>query len=206
MDMIPVSGKLPTTKQLKSTLAKYRAAAPTLGSGEQFLRLTRGGLWVFGADSVPAGDGRWIVHPMSFQHGYISWSDDDGPARVLGEIMVPFTEGVPPKIELEETGQPWADQVGFHIAGIEEKATLVYKTTSLGGKRAHQGIIDAILARMDEDSVKIAPIVRLKSESYRHKKWGEIFTPIFEIVGWADPKDAEAPEEKKPARRKRRAA
>jgi hypothetical protein len=205
MEMIPVSNKLPTTKQLKQQLQDYRDTAPALGDATPYLRLTRQGDWVYGPDGVPAGQGRFIIHPASFQHGYISWSDDDGPARVLGEVMVPFSEPDPGRDALPETGTSWDEQIAFMIAGVDSKVTLLYKTTSLGGRRANQRIIEAILSRDDSDS-NTAPVVKLEVDSYRHKKYGEIFVPIFDIVGWADPTKLgveDEPKKKAAPRRKR---
>jgi hypothetical protein len=52
-------------------------------------------------------------------------------------------------------------------------------------------------------------IVRLKKDSYQHKSYGKIYTPVFEIVEWMS-MDGEAPEapeaaEEAPARRRRAA-
>jgi hypothetical protein len=38
------------------------------------------------------------------------------------------------------------------------------------------------------------PLVALKKEHYQHKSYGRIFTPIFEVTGWASLDSAEAPE------------
>ena len=105
--------------------------------------------------------------------------------------MVPFTAPPVDRAILPQTGAEWSEQVGFSLAcvdGPDTGVTVTYTTTSVGGKRAHTGVVDAILARWDEvDDGAIAPVVQLKADSYRHKKYGIVATPIFELVGWARP-------------------
>ena len=55
------------------------------------------------------------------------------------------------------------------------------------------------------------PVVRLKKEHYMHKKYGRIFTPVFEVVRWtglegteADGPEPDAPEPEEAPRRRRR--
>jgi hypothetical protein len=55
-------------------------------------------------------------------------------------------------------------------------------------------------------------VVRLKKEHYQHKKYGRIYTPVFEVVRWTglegaeagDPEPDDAPEPEEAPRRRRR--
>jgi hypothetical protein len=109
--------------------------------------------------------------------------------------------------------------VGFSLkcvngedAGLEVR----YTVTSVGGKRAVQGLAAAIAAQVETNPDLPVPVVRLKKEHYQHKEYGRIFTPIFEIVGWvnldgkatsgeAAAAEAPAADEAAPGRRRRRA-
>ena len=111
----------------------------------------------------------------------------------------------------------WETQVGFSLkcvngedAGLEAR----YTVTSVGGKRAVQGLAAAIAAQVEANPDLPVPVVRLKKEHYQHKKWGRVHNPIFEIVGWvnldgngANAAAAETPaaDEAAPGRRRRRA-
>jgi hypothetical protein len=84
--------------------------------------------------------------------------------------------------------------------------------TSVGGKRAVQGLAVAIAEQVDKDQDKPVPVVLLKKEHYQHKKYGRIYTPVFDIVRWSsmdaapaeeDAEEAEAPAEDAPRRRRR---
>jgi hypothetical protein len=89
-----------------------------------------------------------------------------------------------------------------------------YTTTSKGGKGAVQELAVAIAAQVEKDQTKPVPVVRLKSGSYKHKNYGKVITPLFEIVEWisldgkadepAAEAEAEAPAEAAPAGRRRR--
>jgi hypothetical protein len=58
--------------------------------------------------------------------------------------------------------------------------------TSVGGKRAVQGLAAAIAAQVEANPDLPVPVVRLKKEHYQHKKWGRVHNPIFESVGWVN--------------------
>jgi hypothetical protein len=56
------------------------------------------------------------------------------------------------------------------------------------------------------------PLVLLKKESYQHKVYGRIYTPVLEVTKWVamdkepDPADAAEVPDATPERRRRRAA
>jgi hypothetical protein len=96
--------------------------------------------------------------------------------------------------------------------GEDEGLQVRYNVTSVGGKRAVQGLAVAIAEQVDKDQSKPVPVVRLKKEHYQHKSYGRIFTPVFDIVKWVgmdaapaeeDAEEAEAPAEEAPRRRRR---
>jgi hypothetical protein len=206
---------LPAPATLATALKSLDA---TVGAvGVTILKMDKTGHWVFGADQTEVEeDSTWAVNPFSFVHGYIAW----GPGEVLGEAMAPVTQPLPeigPAPEAAKKG--WEKQVGFSLkcvngedAGLEVR----YTVTSVGGKRAVQGLAAAIAAQVETNPDLPVPVVRLKKEHYQHKEYGRIFTPIFEIVGWvnldgkatsgeAAAAEAPAADEAAPGRRRRRA-
>ena len=67
----------------------------------------------------------------------------------------------------------------------------------------------ALADQVEKDQSKPVAIVRLKKDSYAHKSYGKIYTPVFEIVEWVS-MDGEATEatpaaEEAPTRRRRAA-
>jgi hypothetical protein len=176
--------------------------------GVAIIKMDKGGHWVFGADQTEVEEGStWAVNPLSFVHGFIAWGDGD----VLGEKMVSIANPLP---ELDEAPpgakKGWESQVGMSlkcVSGDDKGMEARYTVTSVGGKRAVQTLAVALADQVEKDQSKPVAIVRLKKDSYQHKSYGKIYTPVFEIVEWMS-MDGEAPEvaaEEAPARRRRAA-
>lgn len=183
--------------------------------GFVILKMDKRGDWVFGANQTEVEpEALWAVNPASFVHGYIAWGDGE----VLGEKMVPLIDPMPevgPAPAGAEKG--WQLQLGMSLkclSGPDKDMEVRYTITSVGGKKAVQELGVAIAQQIAKDQTKPVPIVKLKTDSYKHKMYGKIFTPVFEIIEWVgmDGKgaeveaeaEAEAPAaEAAPARRRR---
>jgi hypothetical protein len=202
---------LPSVKSLASALRSIESSAGA--GGMAILKMDKTGHWVFGADQTEIeDDSLWAVNPFSFVHGFIAWGDGE----VLAEKMVSVSEPLP---ELDpappSAKRGWEMQIGMTLActnGEDEGLQVRYSVTSVGGKRAVQGLAVAIAEQVDKDQDKPVPVVRLKKEHYQHKSYGRIFTPVFDIVKWSgmdaapaeeDAEEAEAPAEDAPRRRRR---
>ncbi len=165
------------------------------------------GDWVFGADQTEVDDGTlWAVNPFSFVHGFIAWGDGE----VLGEKMVSVSQPLP-EMEPAPAGakRGWETQVGMSlkcISGPDTGLEVRYNVTSVGGKRAVQGLAVAIAQQVESDQSKPVPVVTLKRDHYTHKSYGKIYTPVFEVQEWMSMdggKAEETAEEAAPARRRR---
>lgn len=177
-------------------------------AGSVILKMDKRGDWVFGADQTEVDDGTlWAVNPFSFVHGYIAWGDGE----VLGEKMVSVSQPLP-EMEAAPAGakRGWETQVGMSlkcISGPDNGLEVRYNVTSVGGKRAVQGLAVAIAQQVESDQSKPVPVVTLKRDHYTHKSYGKIYTPVFEVQEWMsmDGKSDEKSEDAAPARRRRAA-
>jgi len=178
-------------------------------AGSVILKMDKRGDWVFGADQTEVDEGTlWAVNPFSFVHGYIAWGDGE----VLGEKMVSVSHPLP-EMESAPAGakRGWETQVGMSlkcITGPDNGLEVRYSVTSVGGKRAVQGLAVAIAQQVESDQSKPVPVVTLKRDHYTHKSYGKIYTPVFEVQEWMsmDGGKAEGDEPKAdaaPARRRR---
>jgi hypothetical protein len=178
-------------------------------AGSVILKMDKRGDWVFGADQTEVDEGTlWAVNPFSFVHGYIAWGDGE----VLGEKMVSVSHPLP-EMEAAPAGakRGWETQVGMSlkcISGPDNGLEVRYSVTSVGGKRAVQGLAVAIAQQVENDQSKPVPVVTLKRDHYTHKSYGKIYTPVFEVQEWMsmDGGKAEGDEPKAdaaPARRRR---
>jgi hypothetical protein len=178
-------------------------------AGSVILKMDKRGDWVFGADQTEVDEGTlWAVNPFSFVHGYIAWGDGE----VLGEKMVSVSHPLP-EMESAPAGakRGWETQVGMSlkcISGPDNGLEVRYNVTSVGGKRAVQGLAVAIAQQVESDQSKPVPVVTLKRDHYTHKSYGKIYTPVFEVQEWmsmdGDKAEGDKPEaEAAPARRRR---
>ena len=209
-----------TINDLAKALTAAQTRVKTAASEAQFLKLDKSGAWCYGADGTEVEDGsKWAVNPKSFATGYACWGDGE----LLGEEMALCTEDPVRKADLPHfEGRKWQEQIAFDAMCIsgEDTGTLVrYSATSVGGTKAFKHLLDAVVRRAGEGHAEVVPIVHLEVDSYRHKKYGKIFTPELKIVDWAaldatvttveseDPIPEPEPEaEEKPTRRRKRRA
>lgn len=200
---------LPAVSSLSSSLRSIATDVSSAG-GVAILKMDKGGHWVFGSDQTEIeSDSTWAVNPFSFVHGFIAWGDGE----VLGEKMtsvanpLPELDAAPPSAK-----KGWESQVGMSlqcVSGDDKGTECRYTVTSVGGKRAVQTLAVALADQVEKDQSKPVAIVRLKKDSYAHKSYGKIYTPVFEIVEWVsldgEPAADAAPAEDAPRRRTRAA-
>jgi hypothetical protein len=201
---------LPAVTSLSASLRAIQPAGG-VGGGAAIIKMDKGGHWVFGADQTEVeSDSKWAVNPFSFVHGFIAWGDGE----VLGEKMTSVANPLPDLDEAPSGAKKgWEQQVGMSlqcVSGDDKGTECRYTVTSVGGKRAVQTLAVALADQVDKDQTKPVAIVRLKKDSYAHKSYGRIYTPVFEIIDWVS-MDGEAdevaePAEEAPAGRRRRAA
>lgn len=176
------NANLPSAAALTSSLRALESSV----AGVVILKMDKTGCWVFGADQTEVeDDATWAVNPYSFVHGYIAWGD----GVVLGEQMVSIT-APPPKVIGEAPAgskKGWEPQMGVSlkcISGDDEGMEARYAATSTGGLKAVKMLGLAVAAQVELDQTTPVPVVKLKKEHYQHKKYGRIFTPVFDIISW----------------------
>ena len=201
---------LPAVSTLTSALRNITADVGPAG-GTAIIKMDKGGHWVFGSEQTEVEtESTWAVNPFSFVHGFIAWGDGE----VLGEKMVSVAQPLP-ELDTAPPGakKGWESQVGCSlkcVSGEDKGMEARYTVTSVGGKRAVQTLAVALADQVEKDQSKPVAIVRLKKDSYAHKSYGKIYTPVFEIVEWVgmdgeEAADAAPAAEEAPARRRRAA-
>ena len=184
---------------LRTGLANVRTKLPEVASSP-YLRLLKDGDWVYGQeDNAVASGTEAVINPLSIKHGYSAWTNrkpGEGKNENLGEIMVGLNSPLPAIHELEQkvdpqTGiaAPWKDQMSVDVKFLNGKhkgTQVMWKVSSVGGLNAAKGILDAVLAKLDEGTPFVCPIVTLASDSYKHNTYGKTYVPKIEVVGWMD--------------------
>jgi hypothetical protein len=184
--------------KLAAGIAESRANTHISG-GKPFLRLLKDGIWVYGAEDLEVEPGaHWAVNIMSLVHGWCCWVDRGGNQKneLVGEEMVSMTQALPPRpLPIENT--PFSEQRGFELkcmTGEDQGTEVVYKTGSVGGMRAVDGLLASIQKALAEHPQYAFPVLTLEQDSYQHTKWGKTYVPVMTLVGWADMNGTMMPE------------
>lgn len=195
------AGAIAALSSLKQGLANVAATIPVT-SGDFYLRMEKDGTWVYGPENIEVEKGSlWAVNPFSFKHGYVCWTNYPKPERgpqpkneKLGERMVPMTTTKPPRESLEEVRDDkldrvweWKDQTSCQLKctnGSDKGEQVLYNVSSVGGSNEMAELVAAIMAQLNTDPDHPVPLVELTFDSYPHKTYGKIYTPVLEIKGW----------------------
>jgi hypothetical protein len=189
----PAATALPAelAAKLLSGIAESRATTVIAGGGKPFLRLLKSGEWVYGVGDEDVQEGsHWAVNIMSLAHGWCCWVDTgEGQKNQLqGEVMASMAEPKPVRPPPIGT-TAYAEQRGFDLKcldGADAGKEVTYKTASVGGMRGVDALLVDIQKQLASDPSHPCPVLVLDADYYDHTKWGRIYTPQFEITGWAD--------------------
>lgn len=174
----------------KQALKATAVAAKSALGGVPFLRMAKDGEWVYGADNTEVEEkSLWAVNPFSMSMGFIAWGPEGSASEgtVLGEQMARVGEPPVQRGNLPDVGAEWSPCVSFELVCVtgEDKGTnVLYKTNSVGGRRAFADMMQLVAAAMDDPEGKCVPIVALDCDFYMNKKYGKIYTPVFDIKKW----------------------
>ena len=218
-DLVTFNAGLPVKPEdLLNGLQNVSTSLSTTNTGTPLLRLLKSGVFVYGPENIELQTAsEWAINPHSLQHGFACWADSE----LLGEVMVPFNQPLPLRSELADYGADWKQQVAIQLqclTGDDKGTTILYKGTSVGLCNAVKEMVHQLLEQLAHDKVNYVPVARMEVDSYTHKKWGEVFVPVIDIVRWISMDHTDVPDEgsesdvevaaeeppKAPARRRRR--
>jgi hypothetical protein len=183
-------------QSLITSLEVAQTATPSASSGDfQFLKMTKQGEWVYGADEIEVSDdSAFVIDPSSYSQGYVAWSKD---GDLIDEKMA--AAGQPPVLlSALDNSVDWKVQVGFALKGIEgaeDGEQLLFKTSSQGGKEVISALLAQIIAKARTGAAAFCPIVVLDNSSYKHKKYGKIYKPVLTVDEWAEVPTGDGEEE-----------
>ena len=191
-------------KSLASGIQESRQQTVIAGGGKDLLRLLKSGEWVFGATNEEVQEGSsWIVNIRTLGHGWACWVEGVGNNKneLAGEVMAPMNtpkpQRPPPIGETAYQEQRWFELKCMD--GDDEGKEVMHKTGSVGGMRAVDGLLADIFRQLNSNPEYSFPVIQLEVDSYQHTKWGKIYTPVFNITGWAN-EDGEIYDEETPSK------
>jgi len=170
-------------------LMKSTAALPKT-SNKPFLSF-RDGEWTFGADHAEVEEGSlWAVNPNSFMFGLIEWCDSKAGA----ELMVPAgtkysAEDLNLQFDPDDEDHRIAPQVSidlYCVTGDDEGLEVNFKTSTRGGTDVINDLAIKIAKQAASNPDQPVAIISLEESSYRHKKYGKKYVPIFKLEDFDD--------------------
>jgi hypothetical protein len=188
--------KLPAKQStMVANLRAAKAITPVSTGGDfQYLKMTKVGEWVYGAEETEVGaNSAFVIDPNTYAQGYVAWHNGELIAEqmsVAGEKPVVLADC--PELP---AGVSYDAQVAFALKGIEgsdEGVQLLYKVSSKGGKAAISTLLEQIIERGEAGEQDLCPIVVLDTSSYKHKKYGKIYTPVMTVDEWVDLPDGDS--------------
>ena len=186
-DIVKKTEQLPADfgANLMKGIEQTRSTLSTGGGGKPFMRLSRAGEYIYGPQNIDVQQGsQWAVNLAGLEHGWVCWGDGE----LLGQIMCSVQLPLPVRPATIE-GYAFEGQWGMGLAcvkGDDKGLEVVYKNNSLGFRKAFDKLLSDIRSRYVIDQQFYWPVIELLTSDYPHKKYGKIFEPIFNIVGWAD--------------------
>ena len=168
-----------------------QSASNSAEESAAFLKFAKGE-WTWGAeDNEVEPDALWAIHPQGFQHGWIAWGDKahGNESTKLGEIIVPATEPLPLGSSLADVEGRWDQQVAMQLVclnGFDKGTKVKFNGSSLGVRKVYQKIVNAVVAQINSGQDGVAPVVSLAVDSYKHKTYGKVYTPLMKIEKWQD--------------------
>ncbi len=168
-------------------------------SGMSYLRLHKGGFFVYGADDIEVEeDSQWAVNPNSFALGYIAWPTE-ATGKPLGEEMRSITDDPIVMSTLPQVNGEWTQQVAMQlmcVSGEDVGTQAVFKSSSKGGINGFNDFLNQVLIQLKSNvgTDKVVPVIELTVTSYKHPKYGKIYTPVFAIKSWTTMDDMPEPD------------
>lgn len=181
-------------------IENLHAAAQADAGFEKILKFKKGE-YSIGEDAIPRGS-KYLAHAIGWTKSWIKFKDGEVAERKL--YRVARGEKPPEREELDEHDQdkwsegldghpadPWVYQ---HLLPLEDMTSgeiVVFVTSSVGGRRAVADLCQAYTRRAKKGRGQ--PIVKLGCIDMPTKKFGKVPRPEFEIVGWDETGDDNAP-------------
>ena len=166
----------------------------------------RKGVWQRGEGKETVDTGVTFVANMAeIWRGWIRWRDGTPADHRLVRVgeqaadrndLGHFDEA---KWEIGNDGNPrdpWSmtDRIVLRESGDEELSLLTFSTGSYGGRQA-LGKLCKLYAQRAAEHADAYPVVQLSSGTWKHKTYGDIPRPVFDVVGWEqwDAKESRPP-------------
>jgi hypothetical protein len=172
--------------------SRFLAAADQAGINEiggKLLKFSKGKYFV-GDDEVPLGT-EYVAQMPGVTNGWVKFVDGKVAEQKLGRIADGFIAGSREALgdtdesnwERDGTGRardPWSLQYYVPLLNAETGELVVFVTGSRGGI----GEVSKLCRIYARQACNGLPVIKLSTRAYKHKDFGRIETPSFDVVTW----------------------
>lgn len=185
----PKTGLPANLASIASALRKTTEVIAT--NQKQYVKYTKYGEWVYGQDDTEIDSKQqWAVNPLAAGIGFVGWGDKEhgNEGTPLGEHFAHPVAGEPilEQETLDEIDGQWLPAIKMEFKNLEDKTELVWKANSTGARNAYKTVMEKVADRLEAENAYCVPVVTMGKSHYQHTKYGKIFTPLLEVVAWAD--------------------
>jgi hypothetical protein len=177
---------------LENTAKAIAAAAQEEGANElgTLAKYAKGHYYI-GTDEIPLGT-EFIAHVQHWVRGYVKFKGGCLIEHKVGRVADGFV--VPTREELDETDSatwekspsgepkdPWSKQSYLPLENIETGEIVTFVSGSYGGRQAISKLCSQAARHLATMGM---PVIKLGTESYKHKAYGRTDKPVLHLVRW----------------------
>ena len=175
----PEDKGLPAISDMQARLDRALSRVDDATGGD-FIKLDKSGVWIVGEDVVVDQEAcKFKASIPNVLYGLTAWHNGEAVKEMLYSASEPpvspdMLGPLPPEVKVE---QCFAMPLRC-VEGPFKGDKFVYKSSSPSAWNAF-----GIFLRQARAQGTETPLMMLDKSSYRHKKYGKIFTPIFTVIG-----------------------
>lgn len=171
------------------------------------LRFTKSGDWIAGQEEEDIPEGTELIMGLNtLKRGWVKWADQKPVDSRMGLVSEGFRpcnreelgdldEDEWEKDDDDNSRDPWQDTMQVLLKDPESGEVYTYATASKSGKTALGEVAQVYGDRLqDGEDPDAMPVIKLASSFYKHKTYGRIMIPVFEMTDqWLIPPTEPAP-------------
>jgi hypothetical protein len=184
----------------KAELENIHKAAQEDSGFEKILKFKKSKYFI-GEDEVPLGT-EYLAHCVGWTKCWIKFIDGEVVERKM--YRVALGEKAPVREDLDERDEnewpegldgkpadPWVFQGMLPFENLKDGEVIIFASSSYGGRRAIADLCDAYAKHAKKTGCGYQPIIRLATEDFPSKKFGQVPKPLFEVDCWDETAEAE---------------
>ena len=179
-----------TKAKAKELAAQYDDFADeTSNLQKEFMKFTKQGQFIHGIDEqVIESDEEFAFNMSTLARGFICWKSNEVIDEQMSLVSAP---GKVEKDSLTDHGpydsdmDGWRDQAQVDLRSLDNGVEMLFKTSSRGGLNAISAVSKEFAGKLKLEPKELpVPIITLEAGFYKHKEFGKIFFPKFNIQRW----------------------